>query len=49
MSQLTDKYGDVYIAAGALGGTGLNAAEENGHMTISGTMPTAGQPGRRRA
>jgi len=40
MSQLTDKYGDVYIAAGSLGGTGLNATEENGHMTISGTMPT---------
>ena len=40
MSQLTDKYGDVYIAAESLGGEGLNAQEENGHMTISGTMPT---------
>lgn len=40
MSQLTDKYGDVYIAAESLGGAGLSAQEENGHMTISGAMPT---------
>ncbi len=40
MSQLTDKYGDAYILATNLGGTNLNAQEENGHLTISGTMPT---------
>ena len=40
MSQLTDKYGDVYILAQALGTTNLKAEEENGHMTISGTCPT---------
>ena len=40
MSQLTDKYGNAYILATNLGGTGLNANEENGHLTISGTMPT---------
>jgi nucleoid-associated protein YgaU len=40
MSALTDKYGDLYKAAAALGGSNLNATEENGHMTISGTLPT---------
>ncbi len=40
MSQLTDKYGDVYILAEKLGCTNLNASEENGHMTISGNCPT---------
>jgi len=40
MSELTDKYGDAYILATNLGGTNLNAQEENGHLTISGTLPT---------
>ena len=40
MSQLTDKYGDAYVLATELGGTGLNAAEENGHLTVTGTLPT---------
>ena len=40
MSQLTDKYGDVYGFAQQLGGTNLSAQEDNGHMTISGTMPS---------
>jgi nucleoid-associated protein YgaU len=40
MSALTDKYGPVYILAEQLGGTGLAANEENGHMTLSGTLPT---------
>jgi nucleoid-associated protein YgaU len=40
MSQLTDKYGDAYILATSLGGTNLNAQEENGHLTISGAMAT---------
>jgi nucleoid-associated protein YgaU len=40
MSQLTDKYGDAYILATKLGGTNLNATEDNGHLTISGSMPT---------
>lgn len=40
MSQLTDKYGDAYILATDLGGTNLNAQEDNGHLTISGTLPT---------
>ncbi|MCI0486786.1 MAG: LysM peptidoglycan-binding domain-containing protein [Blastocatellia bacterium] len=40
MSQLTDKYGDVYILAEKLGCEGLSANEENGHMTISGSAPT---------
>jgi LysM repeat protein len=40
MSQLTDKYGDVYKLADSLGCTNLNAKEENGHMTITGTCPT---------
>lgn len=40
MSQLTDKYGDAYILATKLGGTNLNAQEDNGHLTISGAMPT---------
>jgi nucleoid-associated protein YgaU len=40
MSQLTDKYGDAYILATNLGGTNLNAQEDNGKLTISGTMPT---------
>lgn len=40
MSQLTDKYGDVYIAAQNAGVKNLSANEENGHMTLSGTAPT---------
>lgn len=40
MSQLTDKYGDAYILATNLGGTNLNASEANGHLTISGSVPT---------
>lgn len=40
MSQLTDKYGDAYILATNLGGTNLNAQEDNGHLTISGALPT---------
>ena len=40
MSQLTDKYGDAYVLATNLGGSNLNATEDNGHLTISGTMPT---------
>ena len=40
MSQLTDKYGDAYILATNLGGTNLNAQEDGGHLTISGTLPT---------
>jgi nucleoid-associated protein YgaU len=40
MSQLTDKYGDAYVLATELGGTGLNATEENGHLTVTGTLPT---------
>lgn len=40
MSQLTDKYGDAYILATNLGGTNLNAQEDNGKLTISGTLPT---------
>jgi len=40
MSQLTDKYGDAYILATNLGGTNLNAQEDNGHLTISGSLPT---------
>ena len=40
MSQLTDKYGDVYVLAQNLGTSNLSANEENNHMTISGTAPT---------
>ena len=40
MSQLTDKYGDAYVLATNLGGTNLNAQEDNGHLTITGAMPT---------
>jgi len=40
MSQLTDKYGDAYILATNLGAANLAAQEENGHLTISGAMPT---------
>ena len=40
MSQLTDKYGDVYILAQNAGVKNLSANEENGHMTISGTAPS---------
>lgn len=40
MSQLTDKYGDVYILAQNLGVTNLNAQEENGHITITGNAPS---------
>ena len=39
MSQLTDKYGDVYKLADSLGVTNLNANEENGRITITGTAP----------
>ena len=41
MSQLTDKYGDVYKLAENLGCTNLNAKEENGHITITGSCPTS--------
>lgn len=40
MSQLTDKYGDAYILATNLGGSNLSAQEDNGKLTISGTLPT---------
>ena len=40
MSRLTDKYGDVYKHAQNLGVTNLNAQEENGHITITGTAPS---------
>jgi LysM repeat protein len=40
MSQLTDKYGDVYVLAQNLGCTNLEAKEENGRITITGTCPT---------
>jgi len=40
MSQLTDKYGDAYGLATELGATDLNAQEENGHLTVSGKLPT---------
>ncbi|MFY9610914.1 MAG: LysM peptidoglycan-binding domain-containing protein [Blastocatellia bacterium] len=40
MSQLTDKYGSIHGIATNLGGTNLNAQEENGHLTFSGTLPT---------
>ncbi|MBI3652738.1 MAG: LysM peptidoglycan-binding domain-containing protein [Acidobacteria bacterium] len=40
MSALTDKYGPVYILAEQLGGSGLAANEDNGHLTISGQLPT---------
>ncbi len=40
MSQLTDKYGDVYILAQNLGVTNLNAQEENGHITLTGNAPS---------
>ena len=40
MSQLTDKYGDVYILAQQLGVTNLNAQEENGHITLTGNAPS---------
>lgn len=40
MSQLTDKYGSIHGFATKLGGTNLNATEENGHLTLSGTLPT---------
>lgn len=40
MSQLTDKYGSIHGLATSLGGTNLNAVEENGHITFSGTLPT---------
>jgi hypothetical protein len=39
-SSLTDKYGPVYTLAEKLGGTNLAANEENGHITISGTLPS---------
>ena len=40
MSQLTDKYGEVYKFAQNLGCTNLDAKEENGHITITGSCPT---------
>ena len=40
MSQLTNKYGSVYNFVQSLGCKNLNAKEENGHLTISGTCPT---------
>lgn len=40
MSALTDKYGSLYVLAEQLGGSGLAANEDNGHMTLSGTLPT---------
>jgi nucleoid-associated protein YgaU len=40
MSELTTKYGDVYGVAQKLGATNLQAQEEGGHMTISGSLPT---------
>ena len=40
MSQLTDKYGDAYILATKLGASNLNAQEDGGHLTISGTLPS---------
>lgn len=40
MSQLTDKYGDVFVLAKDLGGTNLNAQEADGRITITGTLPT---------
>jgi nucleoid-associated protein YgaU len=40
MSQLTDKYGDVYILAQSLGTANLEAREEEGKMVIRGTAPT---------
>ena len=30
---------DAYVLATNLGGTNLNAQEDGGHLTISGTMP----------
>jgi len=41
MSQLTDKYGDVYILAQSLGVTNLNATETDGKITLTGTAPSA--------
>jgi nucleoid-associated protein YgaU len=41
MSQLTDKYGDVYILAQSLGVTNLNATEADGKITLTGSAPTA--------
>lgn len=41
MSQLTDKYGDVYILAQSLGVTNLNAAEAEGKITLNGSAPSA--------
>lgn len=40
MSQLTDKYGEVYGLAQQLGTKDVAASEENGHLTISGALPT---------
>lgn len=41
MSQLTDKYGDVYILAQSLGVTNLNATEADGKITLTGSAPHA--------
>jgi nucleoid-associated protein YgaU len=40
MSQLTDKYGEVYILAQNLGVSNLNAQEENGRITLTGNAPS---------
>jgi LysM repeat protein len=41
MSELTDKYGPVFIMAKEMGVENLSAQEDNGHMTITGNCPTA--------
>ena len=41
MSQLTDKYGPVFILAKELGVTNLNAQEGGGRITITGAAPTS--------
>lgn len=40
MSMLTTKYGGVYELAQKLGAKNLDAKEENGRITITGTVPT---------
>jgi hypothetical protein len=40
MSQLTEKYQDVYILAQNLGCTNLIVQEENGDLTLDATCPT---------
>jgi len=41
MSQLTDKYGPVFILAKELGVTNLNAQEGGGRITITAAAPTS--------